>query len=321
MNKIWRAFAAILFFSFLSGSTFNCSIDLGGNYNQKHPLNTSETPQTITATDKSIRWYQANTNKKTNGVALVIHGLNLRPEKMEAIITILTDSGIDVLNLSLRGHGCNYSDNGNHANPKLRIETFKTVSYQVWIEETYRAYHLAKKRSKQKRVPLFFLGFSLGGLMGADLFAVHMDVHFDRMVLFAPALNLYGIYYAAKLFSPLPNLVIPSLAPKSYRDNDSTPVAAYNALFDTIEHFRENPNSRLNTPTLVFIAEKDELVSYSKLKRLVENEGLNQWKFHLIYKGKDAAKGMMHHLIIDEPSVGETVWKEIREAMLKHLLQ
>jgi hypothetical protein len=157
--------------------------------------------------------------------------------------------------------------------------------------------------------------------MGADLFAVHLDVHFDRMVLFAPALNLYSIHYAIKLFSPFPKLVIPSLAPKSYRDNNGTPVAAYNALFETIEHFRKNPNSRLNAPTLVFIAKGDELVSYSKLKRLAENESLDQWKFHRIYKGKDATKGIMRHLIIDEHAVGETVWKEIQGAMLKHLLQ
>jgi hypothetical protein len=55
----------------------------------------------------SIRWYKRKNNTKLNGVALVIHGLNTRPDKMESIIAKLNDFGIDCLNLSLRGHGEN----------------------------------------------------------------------------------------------------------------------------------------------------------------------------------------------------------------------
>ena len=58
--------------------------------------------------DRSICWFNADRREKITGVALVIHGLNLRPDKMGSIISCLNTSGIDVLNLSLRGHGENY---------------------------------------------------------------------------------------------------------------------------------------------------------------------------------------------------------------------
>ena len=52
------------------------------------------------AENRSIRWYERKNNTKLNGVALVIHGLNSRPDKMESIIARMNDFGIDCLNLS-----------------------------------------------------------------------------------------------------------------------------------------------------------------------------------------------------------------------------
>jgi|GEM_PF-6880308 hypothetical protein len=68
--------------------------------------------------DKSVQFYSIRRFKKLKGIALVIHGLNLKPEKMEPIITLFNQSGIDVLNLSLHGHGRNYVSR-NHNNPRL----------------------------------------------------------------------------------------------------------------------------------------------------------------------------------------------------------
>lgn len=311
------SFSFILFFSFLN---INCSPGGGSRSAEQQTLNPPNRPPDIQTIDKSICWFPGKTPGEIKGVALVIHGLNLRPDKMESIISLLTDSGIEVLNLSLRGHGRNYSPDGDIGSAKSRINAFKTVSYNSWIKETYRAFHHARKKSEQKNVPLFFVGYSLGGLMGVDLFTSHPDVNFDRMVLFAPALNLSAINYAAKLLSPFPKLVVPSLASKSYRANNGTPVAAYNALFNAIEHFRNNLNPKLNVPTLIFICKRDELISYYKLNRLVENERLDQWKFYHIQKGKDAVRGTLRHLIIDESSVGKDMWNEMRTIILKHLL-
>ncbi len=268
----------------------------------------------------AVNWIHTQTSPKVSGVALVIHGLNLRPDKMESVIAELTDSGMDALNLSLRGHGNNYSRERNISEAKARIGSFKTVSHGLWMDEARQAYHQARRRSDQQGVPLFFLGYSLGGLMGADLLASDTDVRFDRMVLFAPALSLYATHHFMKLLSPFPRLVIPNLFFKAYRANYGTPVVAYASLLETLNHFKKNASPKLNIPTLVFIDRHDELVSYRGLKRFIENERLDQWRFHSIQKGKNGTEEKMRHLIIDEPSVGREIWQEMRIAIVKHLL-
>ena len=276
--------------------------------------------QAILSNEDCVEWIKSIHPDRINGVALVIHGLNLRPDKMESIIALLTHSCIDVLNLSLRGHGKNYAQKANVDGSKARMKTFKTVSYKLWIKETYQAYALAGNRSREKQVPLFLIGFSLGGLMGANLFASYPGVYFNRMVLLAPALHIYTINYLAKLLSPFPRLVIPSFFIKSYCSNRGTPVAAYNALFEAIEHFNKDMAQKLNVPTIIFIDKQDELVSYRRLKRIIKKGRLHQWKLHLVKKSETGAKEKMHHLIIDESSIGKDAWNEMRGLIIHHLL-
>jgi esterase/lipase len=299
---------------------YRCSPDSRNRPESRDHLRPLDDVRNLPTKDNSIDWFKAGTSDKINGVALVIHGLNLRPVKMESIITMLTDSGIDVLNLSLGGHGRNYSHEVDVDSSKARIEAFKAVSYKLWMDEAHRAYRCARKRSDEKKTALFFIGFSLGGLIGADLFASHPDVRFDKMVLLAPALDIHTIHYVAKLLSPFPGLVMPSLTSKSYLANNGTPMAAYNALFETIKHFNQHVGPKLNVPTIIFIDPQDELVSYRKLKRRVEKETLDQWQFHLLEKGKTGVQEKMHHLIIDEPSVGTDTWKQMKIIMIEHLL-
>ena len=267
-----------------------------------------------------VEWINSIDPDRIKGVALAIHGLNLRPDKMECIIALLSDAYIDVLNLSLRGHGKNYAQKAGVDGSKARMETFKTVSYEHWIKETHQAYSLAEKRSRKKQVPLFLIGFSLGGLMGTTLFASHPDVYFNRMVLLAPALTIFKIYYLAKLLFPFQKLVIPSFFMKSFCANRGTPVAAYNALFEAIGHFNKNMTKKLNVPTIIFIDKQDELVSYQKLKRVVKNGGLHQWRLFPVKKHITSAKEKMHHLIIDESSIGKNAWNEMRRLIINHLL-
>jgi len=290
------------------------------NENQKG-LTPPPDSQTILSNEDAVEWIKSIHPDRIKGVALVIHGLNLQPDKMESIIALLTHSYIDILNLSLRGHGKNYVQKAAVGNSRARMETFKTVSYKLWIKETYRAYDLARNRSREKKVPLFLIGFSLGGLMGATLFASYPDVYFDRMVLLTPALYVHKIYYLAKILSPFPRLVIPSFFMKSYCANRGTPVAGYNALFEAIEHFKKKMAAKLNVPTLIFIDTRDELVSYRRLKRIIKNGELHQWRLHPVKKSTTGVKEKMHHLIIDESSIGKDAWNEMRGRIIHHLLQ
>jgi len=269
----------------------------------------------------STRWFYSDAQKALKGVALVIHGLNLRPDRMQPIISKLTESGIDVLGLSLRGHGENYTHRKGIDIDRARLEAFKNVSYQVWINEAYLAYLQLKERAEEKGVPLFLTAFSLGGLIGLDLFASHAEVRFDKLVLFAPAIRLHGTIYLERVLSPFPRLVIPSMAPENYLANEKgTPIAAYNALFDGLNQFDKNAGQKLNVPTLVFIDKQDEFIPLGKLKKLVEAKKWNQWQFFIVEKDNTAEDERFYHHIIDASSTGKTVWRDMMRAVEKQLL-
>ncbi len=269
---------------------------------------------------QSIKWFEAQDPYALTGVALVIHGLNLKPDKMESIISCLTDAGVTVLNLSLYGHGTNYTSSYDIDQSKARIKSFKTVNYSVWSDEAYMAYKQARQKSESNKVPLMFIGFSLGGLIGVDLLCSRADVMFDKSVLFAPALCIHSRAYTLKLLSLFHRILIPSFSPKSYRANNGTPVAAYNSLFEAISHFKKNISPKINIPTLIFIDTKDELVSYKGLKKIKKDKGLDQWRFHIVQKGKNSTEKLNNHLIIDKQSVGDDMWKEIVRSFINHLL-
>lgn len=269
----------------------------------------------------SLRWYFADSPDELQGVALVIHGLNLRPERMQPIISELTESGIDVLRLSLRGHGDNYSRRKGIDDDQARLQAFKSVSHQLWMNEAYLAYLQLKARGAAKKVPLFLTAFSLGGLIGLDLFASKADVKFDKLILFAPAIRLRAVVYLERVLAPFPRLVIPTLAPEAYLANKKgTPVAAYNALFGSLDRFNQNADRKLNVPTLVFIDEQDEFIPLSKLKKLVQVKKWNRWRFYIVEKDKTAEDEHFYHHIIDASSTGKTVWQDMMKAVGDHLL-
>ncbi len=275
--------------------------------------------QNANALDRSVKWFDAANPGHINGVALVIHGLNLRPDKMVALISTLTTSGVAVLNLSLRGHGKNHEVDSRLSSSQARMKAFKTVSHSVWFQEAHHAYLYAKQRSNEQNVPLFLVAFSYGALLGSDLFASRPNVRFDKMALFAPAFTI-TMGYGLKWLSPFPRLVIPSYSSTSYRANAGTPMAAYNTLFSTITHFKTHLGPQLNVPTIIFIDPKDELISLRGLKRMIQAERLTRWKLHRLQKGPVGVKTGLHHLIIDEDSLGPKVWDEVRNRMVRHLL-
>ena len=269
--------------------------------------------------NSATRWYKRQNDTALNGVALVIHGLNGRPEKMESIIAKLTVAGIDCINLSLRGHGENFSKLENTDTAEARMQTFKSVSYPLWRSEIFQAYQQVKIQSDRYRTCVYLVGFSMGGLLGVDLFTSNPFVKFDKMILYAPALKMHNRNFLLKTISPFPGLVVPSFAPDAYLANEGTPMAAYNALFDAVGHLEKNLDPKINVPTIIFIDKQDELISFSGLNTMIMEQELDRWKLHPVKKDPTATEREMHHLIIDEASVGKQTWKEIEDTTIKHL--
>ncbi len=268
---------------------------------------------------KMTNWYSPPEDAKIEGVALVVHGLNLNPKKMEAIIRILTLASIKVLLLSLSGHGDNYVQIEGKSTAALKMETLKNANFDVWKEETVSAYQCVKLEAEKHRLPIYFTGYSLGGLLGCDILVTRPEVQFDKMVLFAPAISLHPFSAVLKWAPPISSLVIPSASPKAYRSNSGTPVTAYLALIKAAVRFKKSLNQRLNVPTLVLIDKSDELVSYSRLQKLITRMKLDRWHLYRIKKDSSVNRFLTHHLILDTNSVGIEAWEKLKNRLLMHL--
>ena len=280
-----------------------------------------DSPEIVADSEKhSTRWYRKSPLKRLQGVALVVHGLNLKPDRMEPLIALLNQAGIDTLNVSLHGHGDNYLHDNGRDMQEARLESFRTVTSRLWSAEVYSAYQKARRRAQQKDVPVFLVGYSLGGLLGCELQVSRPDVYFDRMALFAPALKITLQPYLLKALMPFPDLVLDSLSPESYRANTGTPMAGYKAMFAILDRFENNMNSKLNVPTLVFIDRNDEFISCNELQEMIMGWRLDRWRMVVVKKEPPEAALYAHHLLIDEATMGKTAWRDMGDAVLKHLL-
>ena len=155
--------------------------------------------------------------------------------------------------------------------------------------------------------------------MGCDLLTSRGDVSYDRMILFAPALTPRFLHQRFRYFLPFKTIVIPSRSPRQYRANHGTPVSAYIALLDAVDHFKRFVSNKLNIPTAVFINEKDELVSYSRLNTFVKKFGLDLWQTHGFRKSRLRSVTRYNHLMIDEGSAGSKEWQSLRALINDHL--
>ena len=175
-------------------------------------------------------------------------------------------------------------------------------------------------QSARLGVPTFLVGFSLGALLGVDLWASNPDIHFDRSLLFAPALDLRGPYRLVRILYPLPRLVLPSFGRKEYLANSGVPIVAYKALLETIRHFRDHVGPQVDRPTLIFIDKRDEFISFKKVKGIIAANRLSKWEICIVTKDDDAAVNLKH-MVIDEASLGRKMWPKMMGKGIRHLLE
>jgi alpha-beta hydrolase superfamily lysophospholipase len=266
-----------------------------------------------------LQWFPAAPPQPVYAVALVAHGLNVKPGRMAPLVQCLTANGIEALNVSLHGHGANYTRRPDLLPEAARLESLRQVSYQLWRDELYAAYKIVELRAAQRgHVPVRLVAYSLGGLIGCDLFAGTPDVNFDKMVLFAPALQIQPLSYILWPLFGVPRTIIRSFSPEGYRSNRGTSMAAYSALYTAVAHLGRTVGAKLNVPTLVFLDKQDELVSYGATARFLLAASLTNWRLYPVAKDS-TAKQRYHHLLIDASSVGQATWDKIAAATIAHL--
>ena len=265
----------------------------------------------------TLQWY-AGISGAPAGVALVLHGLNVNPRCMAPLAGALNRLGVEALSCSLLGHGANYLPVAGLDEPAARLASFGRVTCRLWLDEVTAACAIAAGRAAQQGVPLFLLGFSLGGLLGCAAALASPQVRFDRLVLLAPALAIHRRSKVLLALARWPQLVIPSAAPAAYRANRGTTLAAYNALYAAQALCERRLDERLNTPALILVDPQDELVSARGLARLIVERRLTRWQLHPVTKGA-GAQTRHHHLLIDPASAGPDAWRGMMARMAAHL--
>ena len=288
-------------------------------------------PRQLSALDNAelgLSWRQ---QQNAIAVVVLIHGLNLDPAAMLDIQASLFDAGMDVLSLSLTGHGNALDDEG-------RLLQFQEATFVHWQADVQRAVQAAARHATALSRPLHLVGFSLGGLLSADylvqsaLRGGSVEVaDINRMVLLAPAITLKWSSYLLYPLQIFPDIYLPSVAPRVYRANDYTPLSAYFALYEGVNQFNElagkpdpgsdpvpNNSQALNIPALVFMHPRDELVSANGVREFISEHQLSQWQFVEVDKSEDAAD-VLNHLIIGPHSLGSGAWRSVSTQLLDFL--
>lgn len=75
-----------------------------------------------------------------------------------------------------------------------------------------------------------------------------------------------------------------------------------------LDNLHHNINARLNIPTQIFVARRDELVTAKGLARFVQQAALTQWQLDFVHKAGRGVEQRYQHLIINPASVGAQEW-------------
>ena len=228
-------------------------------------------------------------------VTLVVHGLNVRGEAMMSYVRLLTGRQSDVFLLSLAGHY------GGVVNLEL-------VRASLWRAEMQKGYERARQRATELAVPLYFLGYSLGALLGQSQLLLH-GARFDRQVLVAPAIALRWHCYLVKgLFFLGERQRLPSYSPRPYRVHQTMPLRIYQILFDEVRKLADSRFRSLEVPSLIIMDPGDELISYRKIKALRKEYGWPHCSLLTLNPSLRGRSTYFHHCLLDAGSMGADNW-------------
>lgn len=251
--------------------------------------------------EHDIIYYPASLPVKA--VTLVVHGLNVKPGAMLPLINWLNEEGSDVCLVRLAGH---------HENSIPLHE----VSFVDWESSVRRGYDYAKNIATLNRVPLIFLGYSLGALLGQVLISSDERIVFDKQVLLAPATALRKrVNLVRFLFLLGDRRTLPGFTPADYRANKRLPIKVYKILFKMNSDLLKTACQKLNIPTLVFIDPKDELISYTKLSWFCRRYGLTRHELVPLDSDPLGQERQYHHLILNEKVMGKKNWEMMTRKM------
>ena len=256
-------------------------------------------PSSIHLQREEPRWRSATVHP-VRGVALVVHGLNMRPSAMDPFCEFLGELGLHSYRITLTGH--------NEPNTEVFDET-------VWVDDVIKAYK--EVRAEFPNLPTYVVGYSLGGLLVTHtLDGLSIDMHPDALVLLAPAISLRPLLalLADIGLPPALSWSVPNIAPDLYRRYPITPLFWYSNTLTLSEETQtlQHSQSLKDIPTLIALNPDDELISESGTTEWITRNNLSPaWRTFAIHKDTEG-RHLPEHVIVDERSLGTVEWQQMK---------
>ncbi len=243
------------------------------------------------------RWFYS-AEKKIKGIAFTFHGLNAKASTMDYLANFLNKKGIHVLRGSLTGYF------GNLEAP---------VSRDIWLSDVQKSYLEALKKSQDLKVPLYFVGYSMGALLFLDLISNSQEkILVDKMILFSPALSINAhLRFFSFIFYLPGSLKLPSRNLPEYRSHDYTSFASYDGLWTS--YGRVNWDKIAPPKALIIMDRKDELVSFGGIERIVKK--IPGWELFEVDTSGSRNSRLYHHLTFNEKCYALGIWEKIEKKM------
>jgi len=198
-------------------------------------------------------------DRSSKGTVILIHGLNTKASALADLGQLAKDYSYDTVTIALAGHDIS---NGPAA----------TLLHEEWVTQIKRAV-----QDVDHSVPKYVIGYSLGGAVALSYLAQNQTpADIKGLLLLAGANSLRIPLVLQSLLGSLPiYFSIRSFTPKVYRVHDRLTSKYYQSLFllnQTIDY------SRIDCRVIYVADPKDELISLSRMSRLVKNRNLKNWK-------------------------------------------
>ena len=271
------------------------------------------------------RFQQYEPTVPPRAVVLVVHGLNLHPDRMTPVCTLLQSLGVRVVRMALAGHRGDYG-------------ALVEVTRESWLEDYRAAVPLLASAAQSGRsretgadslaaLPVGFLGQSLGALTFCDFLLSDTrpaagvtplprpSEVFARALFLSPAIALRR---GAQLLRPLAALTrrlpIPSASSPEDRLYPRLPAAAYRALYISYREVRSRlRDGSVRVPSTIVMHPRDELISRRGIEHLIAEKRLAESRLVLLEPDSDA-RGT-RHLAVCEQTMGSANWRHFEEVV------
>ncbi len=97
-------------------------------------------------------------------------------------------------------------------------------------------------------------------------------------------------------------------------------MGAYRALAETMAAWQQKSSAlELNSPVLVLMDPRDELISYRGLNSKISSGAWRNWNLVELNNDASTLANPIHHLVIDEASLGSQQWQFLQDTVLAFL--